>query len=43
VWRGIKNGVFSVRSAYHLGMEINARNLGGMSREVGGLQVSSVI
>jgi hypothetical protein len=43
VWRGTKNGVFSVQSAYHLGMEINARNLGGTSQEAGGLQVWSVI
>jgi hypothetical protein len=37
VWQGTKNGVFSVRSVYHLGMEINARSLGGTSQEGGGL------
>jgi hypothetical protein len=43
VWQGTRNGVFLVRSAYHLGMEINARNLGSTSQEAGGLQVWSVI
>jgi hypothetical protein len=35
VWQGTKNGVFSVRSVYHLGMEINACSLGGTSQEGG--------
>jgi hypothetical protein len=43
VWQGTKNGVFSVRSVYRLGMEINAHSLGGTSQEWGGLQVWSVI
>jgi len=33
VWRGTKSGVFSVRSAYHMGMEIKKRNNGCTSRD----------
>jgi len=31
IWRGTKNGVFSVRSAYHLEMERRDREVGGAS------------
>jgi hypothetical protein len=33
IWRCTSNGIFSVRSAYHLEMEYNARNAGEGSRK----------
>jgi hypothetical protein len=33
VWRGTKNGVFLVQSAYYMGMEIKKRNNGSTSRD----------
>jgi hypothetical protein len=34
-WRGTRNGVFSVRSDYHLAMEIQQRSQGSTSYDVG--------
>ncbi|XP_062147743.1 uncharacterized protein LOC133856702 [Alnus glutinosa] len=43
VWRGTTNGIFSVRSAYHMGMEVKVRDNGSTSKEVGGHKVWSTI
>jgi hypothetical protein len=32
VWQGTTDGVFSVRSAYHMGMDSNTRGRGSASR-----------
>jgi hypothetical protein len=43
VWRGTTNCVFSVRSAYHMGMEIKERNNGSTSKEGSGHSVWSAL
>jgi hypothetical protein len=43
VWRGTTNVIFSVRSAYHIWMELKARDNGSTSKEVGGHKVWSTI
>jgi hypothetical protein len=42
-WLGTTDGLFTVRSAYHMGMEIQARSHGSTSREASGQRVWSCI